>query len=114
MPGPGQGHPAAGPRRQPCEQQLHRLSYDAMVNAARTPAAFDTQRCRPDMDDLAHTRRVFLAGSAAIGAGLVIGMRWTGASAAAPALFEPNAFVRIAPDNSVTVIAKHLEFGQGI
>jgi len=30
-----------------------------------------------------------------------------------PADFEPNAFLRIAPDNSVTVIAKHLEMGQG-
>ena len=29
------------------------------------------------------------------------------------ALFEPNAFVRISEDNSVTVIAKHLEMGQG-
>ncbi len=28
-------------------------------------------------------------------------------------LWEANAFVRIAPDNSVTVIAKHLEMGQG-
>ena len=28
--------------------------------------------------------------------------------------FVPNAFVRIAPDSSVTVICKHLEFGQGI
>jgi isoquinoline 1-oxidoreductase beta subunit len=27
--------------------------------------------------------------------------------------FAPNAFLRIAPDNSVTVIAKHLEMGQG-
>jgi isoquinoline 1-oxidoreductase beta subunit len=27
--------------------------------------------------------------------------------------FEPNAFVRIAPDNTVTVVAKHLEMGQG-
>ena len=32
-------------------------------------------------------------------------------SAAAP--FAPNAFVRIAPDDTVTVIAKHLEMGQG-
>jgi isoquinoline 1-oxidoreductase beta subunit len=31
----------------------------------------------------------------------------------AAATFEPNAFVRIAPDNTVTVIAKHLEMGQG-
>ena len=28
-------------------------------------------------------------------------------------LFEPNAFVRIGSDSSVTVIAKHLEMGQG-
>ena len=28
--------------------------------------------------------------------------------------FEPNAFVRIAPDNTVTVISKHLEMGQGV
>lgn len=30
------------------------------------------------------------------------------------ALFEPNAFVRIGADNSITVIAKHLEMGQGV
>ena len=29
------------------------------------------------------------------------------------AAFEPNAFVRIGRDNSVTVIVKHLEMGQG-
>ncbi len=32
---------------------------------------------------------------------------------AAPRAFEPNAFVRIAPDDTVTVIVKHIEFGQG-
>lgn len=31
----------------------------------------------------------------------------------AAAAFEPNAFVRIGEDNSVTVIVKHLEMGQG-
>lgn len=34
-------------------------------------------------------------------------------SAATGAVFEPNAFVRIGADSSVTVIAKHLEMGQG-
>ncbi len=29
------------------------------------------------------------------------------------ATFAPNAFLRVAPDNSVTVIAKHVEMGQG-
>ncbi|MDL1863541.1 xanthine dehydrogenase family protein molybdopterin-binding subunit [Betaproteobacteria bacterium PRO7] len=36
----------------------------------------------------------------------------TGALAAG-AVFEPNAFVRIGTDSTVTVIAKHLEMGQG-
>jgi isoquinoline 1-oxidoreductase beta subunit len=31
-----------------------------------------------------------------------------------PADLAPNAFLRIAPDNTVTVISKHVEFGQGI
>lgn len=36
-----------------------------------------------------------------------------GGAPAAGAPFQPNAFVRIAPDNGVTIIMKHLEMGQG-
>jgi isoquinoline 1-oxidoreductase beta subunit len=36
-----------------------------------------------------------------------------GGVAVGPVLFEPNAFVRIGEDNTVTVIVKHLEMGQG-
>ncbi len=61
------------------------------------------------------SRRDFLAGS-----GLVIGLSLPMGKAAAKAApageaapFAPNAFVRIAADNSVTVIIKHVEFGQG-
>ncbi len=63
---------------------------------------------------LATSRRQFLKGSAA--AGLVIGLHipvGTRGAAAAPAEFAPNAFLRIAPDDTVTVICKHIEFGQG-
>jgi isoquinoline 1-oxidoreductase beta subunit len=61
-------------------------------------------------------RRQFLAGSAAVG--LVIGLHLPLAKRAAAAEtaggeFVPNAFLRIAPDNTVTVISKHIEFGQG-
>jgi isoquinoline 1-oxidoreductase beta subunit len=35
-------------------------------------------------------------------------------AAAGPGVFAPNAFVRIAPDDTVTVIANHSEMGQGI
>jgi isoquinoline 1-oxidoreductase beta subunit len=36
-----------------------------------------------------------------------------GGGTAAAGAFEPNAFVRIGTDNTVTVIVKHLEMGQG-
>ncbi len=68
---------------------------------------------------LAHTsRRRFLQGAAAATAGLTIGFHWTGvpriaAAAAADGVLAPNAFVRVAPDNSVTVVIKHVEMGQG-
>jgi isoquinoline 1-oxidoreductase subunit beta len=52
-------------------------------------------------------------------AGLVIGLhlpdasaRAQSASAAIPA-FAPNAFVHVASDDTVTVLIKHIEFGQG-
>jgi isoquinoline 1-oxidoreductase beta subunit len=67
-------------------------------------------------------RRAFLkrAGTATAIA-LTIGFDWAGptrraAAAIAPsagAAFAPNAFLRISSDNSVTVIAKHVEMGQG-
>src|SRR3546814_4766475 len=34
-------------------------------------------------------------------------------TATADGVFAPNAFIRVAPDNSVTVLIKHIEFGQG-
>ncbi|WP_020558456.1 xanthine dehydrogenase family protein molybdopterin-binding subunit [Thiofilum flexile] len=76
------------------------------------------------------SRREWLKSSAVAGAGLTLGVYFNqalaeGAAAtpaaapadaapAAAAAFEPNAFVRIAPDNTVTIISKHLEMGQGV
>ena len=67
-------------------------------------------------------RRDFLKSAGAAGAlALTVGFQWAGTTRRAVALaapvagaaFVPNAFVRIGADNSVTVIAKHLEMGQG-
>ena len=63
------------------------------------------------------SRRDVLRGGLALGAGLVVGFHWNRTPAFAAANGKPfvaNAFVRIAPDNTVTVISKHLEMGQGI
>jgi isoquinoline 1-oxidoreductase beta subunit len=66
-------------------------------------------------DPIVPNRRTFLKVAAA--AGLVIaiplGPARTARGAEAATEFVPNAFLRIAPDNSVTVIAKHVEMGQG-
>ena len=65
-------------------------------------------------------RRQFLKASAAATGGLVIGFQLPGgnkmaqAQAAPAPNTTPNAFLRIARDGSVTVLVKHLEFGQGV
>jgi isoquinoline 1-oxidoreductase subunit beta len=60
------------------------------------------------------SRRRFLTSTALAGATLVLGLRLPARPAgAAEGDFAPNAFVRIAPDNTVTIIGKHLEMGQG-
>ncbi len=67
-------------------------------------------------------RRAFLKGAgAATVTALTIGFEWAGSTPRAQARarthgsapFAPNAFVRIGADNSVTIIAKHIEMGQG-
>ena len=60
------------------------------------------------------SRRRFLQGSAGLTLGFCLpAIAAAAAGPAAAASFEPNAFLRIGADNSVTVISKHLEMGQG-
>ena len=65
------------------------------------------------------SRRNFLKSSTAVAGALVIGF-WLpekGGRAFAqgtPKLVHPNAFLKIGKDGTVTVIVKHLEFGQGV
>jgi isoquinoline 1-oxidoreductase beta subunit len=64
------------------------------------------------------TRRSFLQTSVLAGTGLVIAFHVPRRVLAAPAPQKPppppNAFLRIAPDESVTVLLAHSEMGQGI
>ena len=67
------------------------------------------------------SRRQFLKTGALVAPGLVVGFyipeRGTAFALHAgeqPAVFAPNAFLRIGTDNTVTVISKHVEVGQGV
>jgi len=68
------------------------------------------------------SRRDFLKGSAGLLGGLVIGfylpMRGGRAYAAdaprAKPVYPPNAFIRIAPDDSITIVVNKSEMGQGV
>src|SRR3954467_11760815 len=72
-----------------------------------------SQQPQPRID-----RRQFLIGSTALGAGLQIGLclaanRYDKPPASGTP-FTPNAFLRIAPDDTITVIIGKSEMGQGI
>ncbi|MES2127213.1 MAG: xanthine dehydrogenase family protein molybdopterin-binding subunit [Pseudomonadota bacterium] len=65
------------------------------------------------------SRRSFIKAGAVAGTGLVLGFFVPGANkfaraAEAKAPLAPNAFLHIAPDNTVTVAINRLEFGQGV
>src|SRR4026207_305934 len=95
--------PPSTRRRRPCD--------------AEPQAIPPGRRRRPGAPPGTPGRRWCPQGGAAVGMGLLIGVRLDQALAqgvpAASGVFAPNAFVRIAPDSTVTIIAKHIEFGQG-
>lgn len=81
-------------------------------NAGSTSAAAGTR--------MASSRRGFLKAGAVASGGLVLGFMLPGggrmarAAEGKPVVYAPNAFLRVAPDNTVTVIVNRLEFGQGV
>ncbi|MBB3120411.1 xanthine dehydrogenase family protein molybdopterin-binding subunit [Pseudoduganella violacea] len=66
------------------------------------------------------SRRSFMKAGALAGSGLVLGFfisggnRFARAAETAKPVYQPNAFLQIAPDNTVTVQVNRLEFGQGV
>ena len=59
------------------------------------------------------SRRTALKGMAGLVLGLHLPVGSAKAQSGAAQIFAPNAFVRIGTDDTVTVLIKHIEFGQG-
>jgi CO/xanthine dehydrogenase Mo-binding subunit len=60
------------------------------------------------------SRREFVAAGVAAGAGLVIGFYLPHKGASERESFSPNAYLRITPDNKVTIVVARSEMGQGV
>ena len=76
-----------------------------------------------EQENMVLTRRAFIQKTTVAGAGLALATRIyavpkalaeVGAPSKAKLVTDPNVFVRIAPDNTITVVVKHIEFGQGV
>jgi isoquinoline 1-oxidoreductase beta subunit len=70
------------------------------------------------MNNPSASRRNFLIAGAVVGGGLYLGIRFAENKFSKPpasgATFQPNAFLRVAPDDTVTVIVGKAEMGQGV
>jgi isoquinoline 1-oxidoreductase subunit beta len=60
------------------------------------------------------SRREFVAAGVAAGAGLVVGFYLPRAGRRGKEVFSPNAYLRITPDNKVTIVCARSEMGQGV
>src|SRR5579864_2370936 len=60
------------------------------------------------------SRREFVGIGVAAGAGLVVGFYLPHAGSSRKESFSPNAYLRITPDNKITVVVARSEMGQGV
>ncbi len=60
------------------------------------------------------SRREFVGAGIAAGAGLVIGFYLPHGDGSRKESFSPNAYLRITPDNKVTIVVARSEMGQGV
>ena len=60
------------------------------------------------------SRREFVAAGVAAGAGLVVGFYLPHGGHSEKDSFSPNAYLRIAPDNKITIVVARSEMGQGV
>jgi Aerobic-type carbon monoxide dehydrogenase, large subunit CoxL/CutL homologs len=60
------------------------------------------------------SRREFVGAGIAAGAGLVIGFYLPHGERSHKDFFSPNAYLRVTPDNKITIVVARSEMGQGV
>lgn len=92
-----------------------RCKGDAMSTDTTHTTGTDNATAAPKAAGL--SRRTLLQGTTGLLVGVYLAPMSRSAQAATPkaraAAFAPNAFVRVGTDSTVTVLVKHIEFGQG-
>lgn len=63
---------------------------------------------------LGMNRREFVAAGVAAGAGLVVGFYLPHGAKSSQQVFSPNAYLRITPENKITIVVARSEMGQGV
>jgi isoquinoline 1-oxidoreductase subunit beta len=63
---------------------------------------------------LGMSRREFVAAGVAAGAGLVVGFYLPHGAKSSQQVFSPNAYLRITPENKITIVVARSEMGQGV
>src|SRR5579863_10491831 len=95
--GPAQGPSTADRRRdRRGDVELRVPVWHVRANASGDPTGSRHREARMSL-----TRRTFLRKSACAGAGLAIGVRLPASAPPSRRPFEPNAYIRIAPDNVI-------------
>src|SRR5208283_2099959 len=82
-----------------------------LLVAAPWPREARNEHPRRDQEDLRHE---FVVAGVAAGAGLVVGFYLPHGAKSRKQVFSPNAYVRITPDNKITIVVARSEMGQGI
>src|SRR6202046_2606164 len=106
----------AGDERQPL--QMRYLRTDSQGHSSRGQRHHDCRRRAMSTittrSSAGLSRREFVAAGIAAGAGLVVGFYLPHRTSPHTEFFSPNAYLRITPDNKVTIVVARSEMGQGV
>jgi len=91
-------------------------TYERIRKAIRRlpAAALWRREVRDEPGRIRMNRREFVVAGVAAGAGLVVGFYLPHGTKSSQQVFSPNAYLRITPENKITIVVARSEMGQGV